>query len=92
MKGNDTSASYLTRAQDYVTALANIGQPIPENYVLMLVVVGLRDEYNGVKKASSLDNSQLSFQKFLGVFGTQTSSRCCPTQAFTAATAANSAF
>ena len=48
MKGDETSAAYLTKAQEYDNALANIGQPMSEKDIFMLVVAGLREEYNGV--------------------------------------------
>ncbi|KAJ9567488.1 hypothetical protein OSB04_003454 [Centaurea solstitialis] len=51
MTGDETSAAYLTRAQEYASALANIGQPMSEKDIVMLVVAGLRDEYNRVKQS-----------------------------------------
>ncbi|KAJ0778354.1 hypothetical protein HanLR1_Chr02g0070801 [Helianthus annuus] len=49
MKGDETSSAYLTRAREYVSALANIGEPMKEKDIVMLVISGLRDEYNGLK-------------------------------------------
>ncbi|MFS7923079.1 putative RNA-directed DNA polymerase [Helianthus anomalus] len=49
MKGDEKPADYLSRAQDYATALANIGEPMKDKDVVMLTIAGLRDEYNGLK-------------------------------------------
>ncbi|KAK1412849.1 hypothetical protein QVD17_34395 [Tagetes erecta] len=49
MKSDETSSAYLARAQEYADALANIGEPVKEKDLVMLVVSGLRDEYNGLK-------------------------------------------
>ncbi|KAJ0745776.1 putative RNA-directed DNA polymerase [Helianthus annuus] len=50
MKGDETSSAYLTRAQEYADALANIGEPMREKDLVMLVVSGLREEYTGLKQ------------------------------------------
>jgi hypothetical protein len=49
MKPDETSLAYLTRAQEYETTLANIGAPMQEEDIVMLVISGLRDDYQGVK-------------------------------------------
>ena len=49
MKPDESSSAYLTRAQEYSDALANIGEPMKEKDVVMLVLSGLREEYNGFK-------------------------------------------
>nr|KAJ0210497.1 hypothetical protein LSAT_V11C400220110 [Lactuca sativa] len=49
MKIYDLSSVYLTRAQEYSDAIANIGEPMKENDLVMLVLSGLREEYNGLK-------------------------------------------
>nr|KAJ0193257.1 hypothetical protein LSAT_V11C800407230 [Lactuca sativa] len=41
----------LTWAQEYFDALANIGEPVKEKDLVMLVISGLREEYNGLKSA-----------------------------------------
>ncbi|KAD3068184.1 hypothetical protein E3N88_36064 [Mikania micrantha] len=46
MKADEPASAYLTRAQEYATALANIGEPIKDKYIVMVVVAGLRDEYS----------------------------------------------
>nr|KAJ0213411.1 hypothetical protein LSAT_V11C400161540 [Lactuca sativa] len=49
MKPDESSSAYLTRAQAYSDALANIGEPMKEKDLVMLVLSGLREEYNGLK-------------------------------------------
>ncbi|KAJ0806767.1 putative RNA-directed DNA polymerase [Helianthus annuus] len=49
MKGDETASSYLNRAQEYADALANIGEPFREKDLVMLVISGLREEYNSLK-------------------------------------------
>ncbi|KAJ9554157.1 hypothetical protein OSB04_018202 [Centaurea solstitialis] len=49
MKPDETSSAYLTRAQIYADALANIGEPMKDKDLVMLVLSGLREEYNGLK-------------------------------------------
>ncbi|KAJ0479079.1 putative RNA-directed DNA polymerase [Helianthus annuus] len=50
MKGDETYGAYLARAQEYASALANIGSPMSDKDIVMLVVSGLRDEYNPIKQ------------------------------------------
>lgn len=49
MKGGETTSAYLNKSQGYVNALANIGEPMKEKDLVMLVISGLREEYNGLK-------------------------------------------
>ncbi|MFS7960449.1 putative RNA-directed DNA polymerase [Helianthus anomalus] len=49
MQPEESSTAYLTRARQYADALANIGEPYKEKDLVMLVVTGLRDEYDGFK-------------------------------------------
>ena len=49
MEPDETSSAYLIRARQYADALANIGEPLKEKDLVMLVVTGLRDEYDGFK-------------------------------------------
>lgn len=49
MKGDESSIAYLTRAHEYTTALVNIGEQVKDKDLVMLVISGLRDEYNGMK-------------------------------------------
>lgn len=49
MKGDEASSQYLTRAQEYSDALANIGEPMKDKDIVMLDISGLREEYNSLK-------------------------------------------
>ncbi|KAD6118667.1 hypothetical protein E3N88_09938 [Mikania micrantha] len=49
MKGDETSSAYLTRAKSLSDTLANIGHPMPETDLVLHVLAGLREEYNGLK-------------------------------------------
>ncbi|PWA91135.1 hypothetical protein CTI12_AA094000 [Artemisia annua] len=49
MEPDETSSAYLLRARQYADALANIGEPFKEKDLVMLVVTGLREEYDGFK-------------------------------------------
>ena len=49
MIGDETSSAYLNRAKEYADALANIGESFKEKDPVMLVIAGLRDDYNGLK-------------------------------------------
>lgn len=96
MKGDETSSAYLARAQEYVTALANIEQPMSEKDIVMLVVAGLRDEYNGVKQSLLARQFTAVFSELSGLLADheflirKPVPDVTPVQAFTAATAAGS--
>ncbi|XP_035838261.1 uncharacterized protein LOC118485863 [Helianthus annuus] len=49
MKPEETSADYIKRAQEYSDALANIGEPMKDKDIVMLVIAGLREEYDSLK-------------------------------------------
>ncbi|GJU31950.1 nucleotide-binding alpha-beta plait domain-containing protein [Tanacetum coccineum] len=49
MHGDETPDAYLNRAQEYADALAAIGEPVKDKDLVMLAVLGLREEYNGLK-------------------------------------------
>nr|KAJ0192556.1 hypothetical protein LSAT_V11C800408190 [Lactuca sativa] len=49
MKGDEISSAHLTRAHEYATALANIGEPVKDKDLTMLAISELSDEYNGLK-------------------------------------------
>lgn len=49
MQADESTSAYLTRAKGYSEALANIGEPVKDKDLVMLVVSGLRGEYNGLK-------------------------------------------
>ncbi|XP_076948605.1 uncharacterized protein LOC143620920 [Bidens hawaiensis] len=91
MKADETSSAYLTRAQEYSDALANIGEPMKEKDLVMLVLSGLREEYNGFK--STILGRQFS-SAFIEIHGlladhdymiNKTAVHISPTQAFIAA-------
>ncbi|KAK9051887.1 hypothetical protein SSX86_028515 [Deinandra increscens subsp. villosa] len=93
MKPDETSSAYLNRAQQYATALANIGEPMKEKDLVMLVVSGLREEYNGVKSAAL--SRQLVFNELHALFADheymlqKPSPSVPPTQAFHTASSVN---
>ncbi|XP_076890524.1 uncharacterized protein LOC143541637 [Bidens hawaiensis] len=95
MEKDETSAAYLARAQEYANAFANIGQPMPDKDIVMLVVAGLREEYNGVKQTLFARQYTAVFNELPGLledheFMIQKSAPAIPNaQAFTAATAAS---
>ncbi|KAJ0542271.1 putative RNA-directed DNA polymerase [Helianthus annuus] len=94
MKGDESSAAYLARAHEYATALANIGQPMPEKDIIMLVVAGLREEYNGVKQNLLAREFTAVFSELPGLLADheflikKPVPDVSPAQAFTASTAA----
>ncbi|GJV64686.1 hypothetical protein Tco_1475514 [Tanacetum coccineum] len=49
MKGDETSYAYLNRAKEYAYVVANIGEAFKEKDLVMLVVSGLCEDYNGLK-------------------------------------------
>ena len=49
MKGNETPITYLARAQGYATTLANIVEHVKDKDLVLFVIFGLREEYNGLK-------------------------------------------
>ena len=49
MQPEESISTFLSRAKEYAEALANIGEPVKEKDLVMFVVSGLRDEYNGRK-------------------------------------------
>ncbi|GKF95309.1 nucleotide-binding alpha-beta plait domain-containing protein, partial [Tanacetum coccineum] len=51
------------RAQEYADALAVIGEPVKDKDLVMLVVSGLREEYNGLKTTSTARQSPIAFSE-----------------------------
>ncbi|MFS7962643.1 putative RNA-directed DNA polymerase [Helianthus anomalus] len=49
MKSDESPSPYLEQAQEYADALANIGEPVKDKDLVMLVIAGLRDEYHSLK-------------------------------------------
>ncbi|KAL4565328.1 hypothetical protein LXL04_029417 [Taraxacum kok-saghyz] len=67
MKCDESSSAYLTRAQEYSSALANISEPVKEKDLVMLVIYGLRDEYNGLKSTLLARQSPTAFSELHGL-------------------------
>ncbi|KAL4556308.1 hypothetical protein LXL04_038955 [Taraxacum kok-saghyz] len=92
MKGDESSGAYLTRAQEYSAALANIGKPMPETDLVMLVISGLREEYTGFKSTLLGRESPIAFNDLYGLFADhdylikKNTSPLAAAQAFAAAT------
>lgn len=49
MKPNETASAYLLRAQEYSDSLANISELVKEKDLVMLVIFGIREEYDDLK-------------------------------------------
>ncbi|KAD4178088.1 hypothetical protein E3N88_26679 [Mikania micrantha] len=88
MKADETPTTYLQRAQEYSSALANIGEPLKDKDLVMMVISGLRDEYHGVKTMAL--THQLAFNELHAVIADhdymlkRTAPTVPPTQAFSA--------
>ncbi|KAM0037798.1 putative RNA-directed DNA polymerase [Helianthus debilis subsp. tardiflorus] len=67
MKGDEKPANYLARAQEYATALANIGEPMKDKDLVMLTVTGLREEYNGLKANLLARSPPVTFNELHGL-------------------------
>ncbi|KAL7583124.1 hypothetical protein Lser_V15G44598 [Lactuca serriola] len=65
MLGDETPSAYLNRAKEYADALANIGESVKEKDLVMLVIAGLRDDYNGLKSTFLLDRGKLPLQSYM---------------------------
>ncbi|GJW25124.1 putative RNA-directed DNA polymerase [Tanacetum coccineum] len=63
MHGDETPDAYLNRAQEYADALATIGEPVKDKDLVMLVVSGLREEYNGLKTTITARQSPTAFSE-----------------------------
>ncbi|MDV3153330.1 MAG: hypothetical protein Q8755_03045, partial [Candidatus Phytoplasma australasiaticum] len=61
MKLDETPFVYLIRAQELASAPANIGEPVKDKDLVLHVIHGLRDEYNGLDQCTDSVNS-LRFQ------------------------------
>ncbi|GJT90237.1 hypothetical protein Tco_1079082 [Tanacetum coccineum] len=61
MHDDETPDAYLNRAQEYVDALAAIGEPVKDKDLVMLDVSGLREEYNGLKTIITSCQSPTAF-------------------------------
>ncbi|GKC46050.1 tryptophan aminotransferase-related protein 3-like protein [Tanacetum coccineum] len=63
MHVDETPDAYLNHAQEYVDALAAIGEPVKDKDLVMLVVSGLREEYNGLKTTITARQSPTAFNE-----------------------------
>ena len=63
MYGDETPDAYLNRAQEYADALVAIGEPVKDKDLVMLVVSGLREEYNGLKSTITARQSPTAFSE-----------------------------
>nr|GEY62099.1 putative ribonuclease H-like domain-containing protein [Tanacetum cinerariifolium] len=63
MHGDQTLDAYLNRAQEYADALAGIDEPVKNKDLVMLVVSGLCEEYNGLKTTITGRQSPTSFSE-----------------------------
>ncbi|GKB66239.1 ribonuclease H-like domain-containing protein [Tanacetum coccineum] len=63
MHGDETLDAYLNCAQEYADALAAIGEPVKDKDLVMLVVSGLREEYNGLKTTINARQSLTAFSE-----------------------------
>ncbi|XP_076881012.1 uncharacterized protein LOC143529003 [Bidens hawaiensis] len=67
MKGDESPAAYLSRAQEYANALANIGEPFKDKVFVMLAVFGRREEYNGLKSTLLGRQFPVAFNELQGL-------------------------
>ncbi|KAJ0511793.1 putative transcription factor interactor and regulator CCHC(Zn) family [Helianthus annuus] len=100
MKGDEKPFDYLSRAQEYATALANIGEPMKDKDLVMLTIAGLREEYLGLKSNLLARSPPVQFNELHGLLSDHdyiirsttnlTPSSAAP-QVFTVTAATNSA-
>nr|KAJ0193130.1 hypothetical protein LSAT_V11C800422040 [Lactuca sativa] len=67
MKSDETPLTYLSRAMEYASALANIGEPMKDKDLVMLTISGLRDEYNGLKSNLLARHPPITFSDLHGI-------------------------
>ncbi|GJV37452.1 nucleotide-binding alpha-beta plait domain-containing protein [Tanacetum coccineum] len=63
MHGDETPDAYLNHAQEYDDALAAIGEPIKDKDLVILVVLGLHEEYNSLKTTITARQSPTAFSE-----------------------------
>ncbi|GJS10798.1 nucleotide-binding alpha-beta plait domain-containing protein [Tanacetum coccineum] len=61
--GDETSDADLNCAQEYADALAAIGEPVKDKDLVMLVVSGLREEYNDLNTTITTRQSLIAFSE-----------------------------
>ncbi|GKE14665.1 putative RNA-directed DNA polymerase [Tanacetum coccineum] len=67
MKGDEISNTYLNRSKECANALANIGENFNKKYIVMLVIVGLREDYNGLKSTILARQAPTTFHELQGL-------------------------
>ncbi|GKG15308.1 nucleotide-binding alpha-beta plait domain-containing protein, partial [Tanacetum coccineum] len=67
MKGDETSDAYLNQAKEYADALGNIGEAFKEKYLVMLLIVGLHEDYNGLKSTLLARQAPTAFHELQGL-------------------------
>ncbi|GJW13377.1 beta-grasp domain-containing protein [Tanacetum coccineum] len=61
-----TSDAYLNRVKEYVDALANIDEAFKEKDLVMLVIAGLREDYNDLKSTLLARQAPIAFHELQG--------------------------
>ncbi|GJU88848.1 putative RNA-directed DNA polymerase [Tanacetum coccineum] len=92
MHGDETPDAYLNRAQEYSDALAIIGEPVKDKDLVMLDVLGLREEYNGLKTTITARQSPTAFSELHALLSDHDymlGKTCAPAPSITLSFAAN---
>ncbi|GKE86270.1 nucleotide-binding alpha-beta plait domain-containing protein [Tanacetum coccineum] len=92
MHGDKTPDSYLNRAQEYADALAAIGEPVKDKDLVMLVVSGLCEEYNGIKTTIIARQSPTAFSELYALLSDHDymlGKTCAPAPSITSSFATN---
>nr|GEV52425.1 nucleotide-binding, alpha-beta plait [Tanacetum cinerariifolium] len=63
MHSDETPDAYLNCAQEYADALATISEPVKDKDLVMLVVLGIRKEYNRLKTTITARQSLTTFSE-----------------------------
>nr|KAJ0196909.1 hypothetical protein LSAT_V11C700345740 [Lactuca sativa] len=61
VQGDETPLTYLACAQEYATALANIGEHVKDKDLVLFVISGLHEEYNGLKSTLLARHPPITF-------------------------------
>ncbi|GJT06464.1 hypothetical protein Tco_0840926 [Tanacetum coccineum] len=92
MHGDETPDVYLNRAQEYADALAAIGEPVKDIDLVMLDVLGLCEEYNGLKTTITARQSPTAFNELHALLSDHDymfGKTCTPVPSITSSFAAN---
>nr|GEV70321.1 hypothetical protein [Tanacetum cinerariifolium] len=63
MQGDETHEANLNHAQEHVDALTGIDEPVKDKDLVMLVVLGLREEYSNLKTIITTRQSPTAFSE-----------------------------